>query len=197
MTRRPRRVVPAIVLALVILAVCVVTAISVIQFLVGRPPLVSLGTLDHHLRTLHLDGAVMTSAGIVAAVLGLVLLGCAVIPGRAKTLPLAAISDEPSAGAAENHGAAGSHGTAVAGVSRSGLRTALASTVADIDGVTTARVRVRSRRVTLRVRTELAGTAALRDAVSRVTQQRLSEAGLARPPVVRLGVRTIRRGAVA
>jgi hypothetical protein len=204
-------VVPASLLALVILAVCVIAAVSVIQSLTGHPPLVSLATLDRHLRTLHLDGTVMVTLGFVAAGLGLVLLGCAVIPGRAKTLALAG-ADTSTGAAAETSGrtaaetsgdataeptagAAAGHGEAVAGVSRSGLRTALAATVADVDGVTATRVRVSARRVTLRVRTELTSTGALREAVSQVAEQRLTQAGLARPPAVRIGVRTIHRGA--
>ena len=45
MIRRPRRTVPATIVALVLLAVCVLTATAVIQSLLGQTPLVSLDQL--------------------------------------------------------------------------------------------------------------------------------------------------------
>jgi hypothetical protein len=186
MTRRPRRVIPATLLALAILALGVVAAVSIIQELAGQPPLVPLAALGRHVRALRLDGTVMVTAGAVAAGLGLILLGCALIPGRGKTLALATPRQEP-----------GDSAPAAAGVSRSGLRRALAATVADVDGVTRARVRVRVRRVTARVRTELDSPQALRAAVSRAVEQRVTQAGLARPPQVRVNVRRVDRRVAA
>jgi hypothetical protein len=186
MTRRSRRVIPASLLALAILAVCVVAIISVSQELAGQAPLVPLAALGRHVRALRLDGAVMVTAGAVAAGVGLILLGCALIPGRSETLPLSAPGQEAGQGAAP-----------VSGVSRTGLRRALAATVADVDGVTAARVRVRVRRVTARVRTELDSPQALRAAVSHAVDQRLSQAGLARAPDVRVSVRRVYRRAAA
>jgi hypothetical protein len=184
MTRRSRRVIPATLLALAILALCVAAIVSISQELAGQAPLVPLAALGRHVRALRLDGTVMVTAGTVAAGLGLILLGCALIPGRSETLPMSVPGQEAG------------HGTApVAGVSRAGLRRALASTVADVDGVTTARVRVRVRRVTARVRTELDSPQALRAEVSGVVEQRLTQAGLARPPDVRVSVRRVYRRA--
>lgn len=176
MIRRPRRVIPATLVALVILAACVLVAVSVIQSLAGHAPLISLGALARHVRTLRLDGTIMTSAGAVAAALGLILLGCAVIPGRSGTLAL------------------GGPGP-VAGVSRAGLRAALTVTAADVDGVTSVRVRVRDRRVTARVRTELTATTELHAAVTAALERRISQAGLARQPQLRASVRFRRRTA--
>lgn len=182
MTRRPRRVIPASLLALAVLAVCAITAATVIQGLAGQAPLFPVGSLARHARTLRLDGAVMVSAGAVTAALGLALLGCALYPGRAETLALAAVADEPG------DGQPGRGARSVAGVSRSGLRAALAASLADVEGVSGVRIRVRSRRVTARVRTELTATATLRACVRRVAEQRLGEAGLARQPEVRVSV---------
>jgi Family of unknown function (DUF6286) len=191
MTRRPRRVIPACLTALAILALSVVAAVALVQELAGRPALVPLGALVRHTRTLRLDSPVMVIAAAVSAGLGLILLGCAAIPGRAVTLPLAAVTGEHS------DGQPGAGTYPVAGVSRSGLRIALAATVADVDGVAAVRVRLRGRRVSARVRTELSGTAALHEAVSRAAEDRLRQSGLARPPAVLIRVRHLHRRASA
>lgn len=189
MTRRPRRVIPASLLALAVLAVCVVTAVSVIQGLAGQAPLFPLSSLARHAATLRLDGTVMVSAGALTAALGLILAGCALYPGRAETLALAAVAGEPG------DEQAGQSARPVAGVSRSGLRAALTASLADVEGVTSVRIRVGSRRVTARVRTELTATATTRDSVRRLAERRLSEAGLARQPEVRVSVLVRRRAA--
>jgi hypothetical protein len=191
MTRRSRRVIPACLTALALLALSVVAAVALVQELAGQPALVPLGALVRHTRTLRLDSPVMVIAAAVSAGLGLILLGCAAIPGRAVTLPLAAATGEQS------DGQPGTGSYPVAGVSRSGLRTALAATVADVDGVTAVRVRLRGRRVIARVRTELSSTAALREAVSRAAEDRLDQSGLARPPAVLIRVRQLHRRASA
>lgn len=189
MIRRPRRVIPASLAALVILAVCVVAAVSIIQELAGGAPLVPLGTLDVRARAQHLDGTVMASAGALAAGLGLILIGCALIPGRPDTLALAPVPSEAADGQLPGAAHPG------AGVSRPGLRTALGAVIADVDGVASARVRVRSRRVAARVRTELTDTAAVRAAVRDALGHRLSQVGLARQPEIRVSVRHVDRTA--
>jgi hypothetical protein len=183
-TRHPRRVVPACLLALVVLALCTVTAISVIQERSHRAPLVPLHTLARQVRGLHVDDIGVVGAGIVAAVLGLILLACALAPGRAETLALAS-GGEPASGS----------GAPVAGISRSGLRTALAATLADVDGVDAVQIRVRARRVTARVRTELTTTDNVRETVRAVAGDRLSRTGLARTPDLRVRVVLRQKGA--
>jgi hypothetical protein len=184
MIRRPRRIVPATLLALVVLALCTVTAVSVIQELARRALLLPLPAFARHLRVLYTDDIGVVGAGLVAALLGLVLLGCALLPGRAETLALAPQGD---AGAGPV--------TPVAGISRSGLRTALAATLADVDGVTAVRVKVGARRVSAQVRTELTGTEAVRDAVRRAAEQRLDRVGLARTPELRVRAILRQKGA--
>lgn len=188
MTRHPRRVIPACLLALAVLALCTVTAISVIQERSHGTPLVPLHTLARHVRGLYLDDIGVVGAGIVAALLGLVLLSCALLPGRAETLALAAgdgAGTEPGMTAAP----------AVAGITRSGLRTALAATLADVDGVDAVQIRVRARRVTARVRTELTTTDAVRETVRQVAGDRLSRTDLARTPDLRVRVVLRQKGA--
>lgn len=185
MIRYPRRVIPASLVAVVILAICVGTAVSVIQSLTGHPPLIPFGTLASFGRKLRLDGAVMISAGAVSAALGLILLACALLPGQPDTLPLTA-GEGP---AADDTGGDDWQVPAAAGVSRSGLRTALRVTVTGTDGVTSARLRVRRRRVKTRIRTELQDTGAVRASVQAALDHRLGQTGLARPPKLRISVK--------
>lgn len=185
MTRRPRRVIPACLLALAVLALCTVTAISVLQERSHGTPLLPLHTLARQVRGLYLDDIGVVGAGIVAALLGLVLLGCALLPGRAETLALAA-GDRPDP----------ESGTPpVAGVTRSGLRTALAATLADVDGVDAVQIQVRARRVTARVRTELTTTDTVRETVRQVAADRLSRTDLAQTPDLRVRVALRQKGA--
>lgn len=185
MTRRPRRVIPACLLALAVLALCTVTAISVLQERSHGTPLLPLHTLARQVRGLYLDDIGVVGAGIVAALLGLVLLGCALLPGRAETLALAA-GDRPGP----------ESGTPpVAGVTRSGLRTALAATLADVDGVDAVQIQVRARRVTARVRTELTTTDTVRETVRQVAADRLSRTDLAQTPDLRVRVALRQKGA--
>ena len=197
MTRHPRRVIPAILVALVVLAVCVIAVISVIQNLAHQPQLVSLDLLNRHLGGLHLDGMVLTTAGILAAVFGLILLGYAVLPGPAQTLALATVPLEADDGRRPGGPALDgiAAGAAVAGVSRTGLRAALAEVVEHTDGVDRVRVQVGRRYASLRVLTELTDTTALRDVAGHAAEQRLAQVGLAQPLTVRLKVRTVRRAA--
>ncbi len=121
----------------------------------------------------------MLVAGGVAAALGLVLVLCAVLPGRSLVLPLAGDAESGMR----------------AGVGRAGLARALRATAADVDGVVDARVRVRPRRVTVRLRTE-AGSVQHRDEIAeralKALERRLSSTALARQPRLRLRVSTSR-----
>ena len=189
MTRHSRRVIPASLVALVILGACVVVAVSVIQHLSGHPPLLPFAAMARHARTLRLDGTVMVTAGAVAAGLGVILLGCALIPGRTDTLALADVS----AGDQDSQQAPGK--AADAGVNRRGLRNALAATAADIEGVAAARIRVRRRRVTAAVRTEMTDSAAARAAVEDALRNRLSQTALGWEPELRIVVRNAAQGA--
>lgn len=188
MTRRPRRVIPATLLALAVLAACVLVAVCVIQDLAGQAPVIAFAAIGRRASALRLDGTVMTGAGGAAAGLGLLLLCCALLPGRAETLPLAA--------AGEHGGREAPPATLpAAGVSRAGLRTAIAAALADVDGITRVRVRVGARRVTVRGRTELDGAETVRADARQQTEWQLGRAGLARQPAVRVVVLARRRTA--
>lgn len=102
-------------------------------------------------------------------VIGLVLLLAAVVPGRARTEAL------------DQHTA----------VSVRGLRNALRS-AARVDGVESAVVKVRRRRVRAVVRTRRAVVDGLGDAVRTALESRVGEFALARPPQVVVRVKAMR-----
>lgn len=185
MTRRPRRIIPAVLTALAILAICVLVAVSMIQELAGRAAVIPFGTLARDVRTWRLDDPAMLGAGAVAAVAGLMLLGCAVIPGRRQTLALAAIPAVPG----DEPGDEGAGGGTDAGVSRTGLRAALRATIADVDGVTSAKVRIGRRQIAAAVRTELEDSTELAGAVQDALGQRVSQTALDGEPRVRITIR--------
>ncbi|PXX60896.1 hypothetical protein DFR70_10987 [Nocardia tenerifensis] len=159
MIRRPRRVLPAIVVAVLLLAVCVAVAVSLIQRLVGAHEFLSYDTVasDLHGMTWH-DMPVLV-AGVATAVLGLVLLALALWPGRAAVLPL------------------GDEDGLTAGVTRGGLRTALRSTADTVDGVSSARIRLRRNAVKVSAHTDRSGADSLPDEICQTLTRRVQEIG--------------------
>ncbi|MEU0871790.1 DUF6286 domain-containing protein [Nocardia brasiliensis] len=159
MIRRPRRVGPAIVVAVVLIAGCAAVAVSLIQRLVGAREFVSYDTVATDLHGLTWNELPVLVAGVAAAVLGFVLLGLALWPGRPAVLPLA---DEDGLSA---------------GVTRGGLRTALRSAAGAVDGVGSARIRLRRKGVQVSARTDRTGTDALPAAICARLTRRVQEIG--------------------
>ncbi|WP_163507076.1 DUF6286 domain-containing protein [Fodinicola acaciae] len=172
MKRRTRRRLPATVTAVVLLAACAAVAVFAIQMILGRTPVVDFpavaGTL-HATRWSDLAPAVIAA---VIAVLGLVLLVLAILPGKLRVIPL----DGPVPSGAARHSYRGM------------LRTA-ASTV---DGVAGASVRLRGKRLLVKVSTRRTETAGLADAVRAAVGERLDRIGPAMRPTVRVRVRRTR-----
>lgn len=169
MTRRSRRALPATLTALVLLAVSAVVAVSAIQLALGEAPLLPYDALVGRLHDTAWSANEVAVAGGVAAAIGLLLLLVAVVPGRARTAPL----DQRTA------------------VSVRGLRNALRS-AAHVDGVESAAVKVRRRRVKTVVRTRRAVADGLGDAVRAALEQRVGELALVRPPQVVVRVKALR-----
>jgi hypothetical protein len=171
MIRRPRRSLPSTLLALVLLATAAVVALSCIQLLRHQAPLIPFAALASFGAGLRWDAPITLLAGAVAAVLGLLLLAAAVLPGRPTVLPLAGRDDHTSAG-----------------VSRRSLRRDLTSTVVGVDGVSSAAVRVRRARIVATVRTPAADTSDLTEQIRRQLDERLTDIALARRPRLRVRV---------
>ena len=180
MIRRPRRSIPATVVALVILAVCVLVVVAVVQDLLGQRPFLSLSQLLEVSSSQTWSSAGTVAAAIVLAVLGLVLLFAALRPGKPTVLPLRPLVDD--------HGAPG----AVAGVRRPTLVKDLAAAAGSVPGVTSADVVARRRRVTATVQVAAADPASVPGEVRERLEQRLGEIGPAARPTVRVRARTAR-----
>jgi hypothetical protein len=188
MIRRPRRSIPATVVALVILAGCVLVAVSCIQQLTGHLSVVSWAQLADYGRRLHWHDAQVLTVGGIAACLGVALLACAVLPGTPTVLPLAADHDTTDPATTGNDRAAG--GSVDAGVTRRSLRQALRHAAAAADGVTGASVRANNRTVVSTVRSPRPNRTEVGDLVGQQLQRRLDLVALARRPRLRVHVRT-------
>ncbi|MGH4024059.1 MAG: DUF6286 domain-containing protein, partial [Pseudonocardiaceae bacterium] len=117
MIRRSRRTVPATIVGLVLLAGSLGLAISCVQLLAGKPPLIPFSTLGGLGRDTSWNDPAFLAGGAGLAVIGLVLLACAVVPGTPQVLALA------SGGS----GASGDSGRSPAGVTRNSLARDLAT----------------------------------------------------------------------
>jgi hypothetical protein len=173
MMRRPRRTVPATVTALVLLSVCVLTAISVIQILADQRPLISYAAIADLAHTTHWNSlAVLTASGLVMLI-GLILLLTAILPGRPTVFPLRATDT----GAPID-----------AGASRRSMRSTLRAAANAVDGVTTTTLKLRRGTVTAVVRTHRTTPEGLAEAVRAAIDHRLDQISPAARPAVRVRV---------
>jgi hypothetical protein len=173
MKRRPRRSVPAVLTALVVLAACVLVAVVAIQLIVGERPWVSFDAVASALHDLRWSDVLPAVAGSVVALLGLVLVLAAILPGATTVLPLGGSFD--------------------AGAARGGYRSTLRAAAADVDGVSGAAVKLGTRRVKVRVETARTSPDGLADAVRAAVGRRLDQVGPATRPAVSVRVRAPRR----
>jgi hypothetical protein len=158
-TFRPRRSWPALLAAVLVLAVAAVAAAEVISALVGTPLRLPVTgpAVDYAASTRWSDPTVQ-AASAVLAVIGLALIGLAVVPGRGRWTVLR--TDDPGL---------------VVGLSRPALRRTLAAAAHRVSGVRGARVAVQGRRVRVRVRTDLREPAPLREEVAAAVRERVAE----------------------
>ncbi|MBB4935239.1 hypothetical protein F4561_006133 [Lipingzhangella halophila] len=172
-TFRPSRSWPALLAGLVLLAGAVLIAAEIVSTLVGSPlgiipvgaivPVLS-GTGWNHPAVLGVSGALV--------LLGLILLVAALIPGRGGYLPLR--TGDPAL---------------AVGLSRAGMRSALATAAREVDGVEGARVSVGRRRVRVRANTHLRAADGLREAVGDAVRERLAELAPLRPLRIRTRIK--------
>ncbi|WP_351224480.1 DUF6286 domain-containing protein [Streptomyces sp. NPDC002133] len=172
MKRRPRRTIPATLTALVLLAACVLVAIVAIQLAIGRTPIISYRSVTGTLHSIHWNDTAPLIAGGTCALLGLLLLLAALLPGRPTVLPLTGDMD--------------------AGVTRRSLRHALQNTAATVDGVTRAKLKLGRRTIVARIRTDRTNTAGLTDAVRGALDQRLDQVAPLNRPAMKIQLRATR-----
>jgi hypothetical protein len=134
-------VLPSILAASLLTAAGGSTVVQVFSSRLGHPVL--RPEMTRRLHTLTWNDPAPMAAGGGLALVGLLLVLAAVLPGRTRTAPLA--GDDPRF---------------VTGLSRSSLRAALQATVTDVPGVDAATVRLRGR---LRPRAEIRAVGGFRD----------------------------------
>ncbi|MEU6700137.1 DUF6286 domain-containing protein [Pseudonocardia sp. NPDC046786] len=173
MIRRPRRSVAASLVALVLLAVCVLLAVAVVQQLLGQQPVLPFTDLNALAAGLTgADVAFLVLSGVLALA-GLVLVLVALRPGTPTVLPLAG-----------RDGAA----TTDTGITRRSLDRALSDAATGVDGIARANVSSTRRRATVSAHASFGDATALRTAVRDAVSERLAAIGPARSPRVRVKV---------
>lgn len=159
MKRRPRRALPASVLALLLLAVCVAGVGLAVQHLIGTKEFVRCADIVARLHRIAWDSRWVAFGGLLAVAAGLILLISAVLPGRAVILPLT-----------------GADGF-TAGVARRGLRGALRDAAQSVEGVRSARVRLRRRKIRVKIRTANVHSTGLSEYVCAAVGERVTRIG--------------------
>ncbi len=150
---RPRRVVPSVLAASLLILAGATVAAQVVFSMLGHPPLPQ--------RTVRPDDPGVMGAAACVAFAGLLLLLSAMLPGRTRTVPLT--GDDPAF---------------VIGLRRSSLRSALAAESLLVPGVDEVNVRLRGRLrpcATVRAFTSLRNPGDLAGRLSDAVRDRLDE----------------------
>jgi hypothetical protein len=176
MRRLPRRTIPAVITAVVLLSVCVLTAVSAIQLLAGRRPLISYAAIADLAHTTPWNSLAVASIACLVMLIGIILLLSAILPGRATVIPLQATETDMDTGA-----------------SRRSLRSTLRAAATAVDGVTAATLTLRGKTVTAAVRTHRTTPEGLAEAVRAAISHRLDQISPATRPAVRVRVAAPRR----
>ena len=175
MTRRPRRVVPAVVAALALCAVAVLVVVSLVQRLTGTREWVSYDSIATRLHQTAWGSGWVLGVGLVVAVLGLALLAVAALPGKPVVLALEA-------------------GDGIdAGIARRSLRNALADATGGVDGLDRSRVRLRRKKIQVSGHTHHTAEQTAQD-VGVAVAERLDRIKPAEVPRLRTSLRTIGHG---
>lgn len=172
MKRRTRRSLPASLTAVLLLAVCVLAAVAVIQRLTGHQPWLDYRAVAATVHDAHWTDLVPALISAAVALVGLVLLWAALLPGKRRILPL---TGDPDSGA-----------------DTTGYRATLRAAAADVDGVERAQLSTGSRKVKVQVKTARTRTDGLADAVRTAVESRLDQISPARRPAVAVRVRATR-----
>lgn len=175
MKRRPRRSGLATATAVVVLAACVLVTVVAIQMIIGERPWIRYDSVATALHDARWDAVGTAVVGGAVALVGLVLLVAAVVPGRPAVLPLA--GDEPDLDS---------------GANRRSTRAALRATASGVDGVRSAKLRLTGGRVVAAVRTDRVDPAGIDEAVRAALSRRLDQITPERRPSVRVRVRSTR-----
>lgn len=171
---RHRRAPHAIVVSALLAAATGLIAVYLISKYVGHQLHVLPSGLFQAGHQLHWDDPRSLVASGVACVLGLLLICYAVLPGRLRVVPVDS-----------------QHPWSVIAVTRGGLRRHLAGAAAGVDGIASAKVRVRGRRVRVYASSSLRDTEGLAAQVETSVTERISALSPLRP--LRVGVTVHKR----
>lgn len=176
---RPRRMVPATIVAGVIFVVAAMVAAGIVAGLAGRRiDLLHAEAITSWLARLHWDDPGVRIIAAVVALAGLVLVRFALAPGRPRVVALATETSD-----------------VLMGVTRRGLCRVAAAAAGDVDGVERVRARARGRRIRLTVRTPLRDRADAKAVAERArvaAEQALDHLDLAHPARLKVRVRRSR-----
>lgn len=156
---RPRRRIPGVLAAAVIVAAGIVGCIWAASAALGHP----LWHIRHRdfagplQSSVHWDDTGTLLVASAVALVGFLLILIALIPGRTRAIPLASGDD-----------------SLVIGVPRRSLRRSLRWLAEDVAGVDRAKVRTGRRSVTVKATTRLRDPAGLRESVQAVVEDRLA-----------------------
>lgn len=160
MIRRSRRTVPAVLVALVLAAGCVAVIVSLAQRSAGTREYLSYDSVARELHATTWGEWPVLAAALALIVAGVLLLAVAVLPGRARMLPLAAEDGMD------------------AGVPAGDLRALLRTAATTVDGVDSARITLRRGTVRAIVGTDFhRGHTEIADEVATVLSNRIQELG--------------------
>lgn len=186
---RPSRTIPALIVAILLLATAVALAwLAVARLVDGTWSTILQGPRDW-LAGLRWDSPSIWGIGVAAGVLGLVLLLCAVIPGAFSALTVRNTARE--AADSDNDKEPGVYQRETVMTRRAVAHLARAQCV-QIDGVATASATASNKRVHLKVKTSLRETRDLRTRVTDAVRERLDTIGLDPVPRVSATIETTR-----
>jgi uncharacterized protein DUF6286 len=171
---RPRRVVPAVVVAVLTAVAAFLVMVEVIAALVGRSaavlPVTWLARLG---RTAYWDDPRVLAGAAALAALGLFLLAVALWAGRPRAVTVRC--EDPDV---------------LMGLATPSVRRYAEDAATGVDGIVDATAVARRRRVRVRATSPLRDAEGLTDEVRRAVERRLDELALLRPPRLSVTVRS-------
>ncbi|HEY8453658.1 MAG: DUF6286 domain-containing protein [Micromonosporaceae bacterium] len=170
---RPRRTVPAVVVATLLAVLAAVVAAEIVSHLLDRPlgllPTAELARLGRETRW---NDPLALTLSAVASAIGLLLLLLAFLPGRARAV--AVTPGRPDL---------------LMGVTPGAVARIAEDAAARVDGVSRARARMRGDRIRVRAESPLRENGHLSEQVRQAVSDRVGQLGLVRRPRVRVTVR--------
>lgn len=171
--RRPARVIPAVLVCLVVLIAAGYLVWAIIVRLAQGAWPAPLATGVPELLATRLSHPGVLTAAIIAAVVGLVLILCAVVPGRYRSRSLH-ISEDLHAGAQQTV------------LTHRGLGNILRARTNRLDGVGAITTKITDRRATLIARTPLRETGEVTEKVRVTAEDTIRRIPFAQPPTMRV-----------